>query len=77
MELAALYLYFTVIFVIMYRNGSGDVIDQQAVLIIGETSQIAANLRISNIIENETVLTFELPTFFINPTISPGNVRPT
>ena len=61
----------------MYRNDSGyDAINQQAVLVIGETSQIAINLRITNIIENETVLTFELPTFFINPTITPSNVSP-
>ena len=60
----------------MCRNGSGDVIDQQVVLVIGETSQIAANLRICNIIENETVLTFQLPTYFINPSLSPSNVRP-
>ena len=59
----------------LHRNGSGDVIDQN--LVIGETSQITVNLRISNIIENETVLTFELPTFFINPTLTPSNVRPT
>ena len=68
--------FFVKTFLVYFRNGSGDVIDQQAVLVIGETSQIAANLRISNIIENETVLTFQLPTYFINPSLTPSNVRP-
>ena len=75
-----MYVYLTAI-LCMHRNESDDEIDQQA-LIIGETSRIAANLRIiiieddANITDDDTVLTFELPAFFINPTITPINVRP-
>lgn len=56
-----------------YRNASGGVIDQQAVIIDG-TSQVAVNLWINDITEN-AVLTFTIPAYFINPTTTPSNVR--
>ena len=60
-----------------YRDNSGSVLVGQESLIVGNVGQMVVDLSYRNLGEPafQTSLTFSLPDVFINPTITPRNVR--